>query len=384
MVVRSLSISSSSGGPGALLDWALRSAERLSLETWVYLVASAAALALAFLLVRRLRGGGRRVAEVFLVVAAVRFLLLYNPAAWAVYKRVLSTSDIGRRQAHVLMIEARSYLRPPAETKILAVGSSQTWALYGDELGPLPGADLLTLPGMAPVDYVLYRDYIARYHPRTVLLYVSEGDAARSLTYNALRTAPPQGAYWLELFPKLARFSHLRTPTGNVMEMLVGEIFPEYKYGFVFRGLAGAVSGERAALQTDLAPELPDEERLRINVAELTSDLSAENIPLQLSLLQDFLAFCRNEEIGVVIVEGQYHPLADTEENRRLGRRVRGELEALAGRYENVHFIPRTELMVFTAADFRDGLHVTPDAAHEFITRLATRVPDLAAVLTSR
>lgn len=357
-----------------LLDRLAEALARLDPLPVAALLAAAALLLALWVAARRLPGPWRMGVTLVLSIVSLRYLLFANPVAWLAYDRLLNEDDVGRRQDAALLLETRRYLRHPHPVEYLAVGSSQTWAIYNQIASDDARFDLFTMPGMEPFDFVLYREYIARYRPRSILLYVSESDVGRDLSYSALRFAPAQGLYWSRLLPPLWRTRSLSSEQGRVTEMLAGEILPEYKYGFVLQGLVSRLIGARRYGGLELAPERPDEERLQLNLEGLATGLAERNLDLQFFFLQEFAEYCGRAGVRLVIVEGQYHPLGYTEENLRLNALVRARLSELAAARTHVSFLPRAELYEFTAEDYKDGLHVTREAARRFTEALLARL----------
>jgi len=359
-----------------ILRWVLANFGRLSTTAWLHTVAASAVLILAALLVRRLRPSWRPAVTLGIAILALRLVLFGNPASWTAYSKLLDEFDVGRRQNAAILLQARHYLAYPEPVEYLAVGSSQTYALYGRRAGREANLDIFSMPGMGPLDYVLYRHRIAERKPRKILLFLSASDVAAGLSYNAMRMVPGPGLYWFRLLPRLLAARQFKSAEGTLADMLAADLLPEYKNAYVLRGLVGKLVGEQEALGTELLPELPDAERLEANIHGLTSTLDARNIPLQLSFVRDFAAFCRQRGIALVIVEGQYHPRAVTQENRVLNATVRAELFALAKADPNITFVPREATVLFEAGDYRDGLHVLPEAADRFTADLFTKLDD--------
>ena len=86
--------------------------------------------------------------------------------------------------------------------------------------------------------------------------------------------------------------------------------------------------------------------------------------------LEEFIRFCQDEKIDVVIVEGDYHPSGYSEENLELNKVVRQELMTLANDYGHVKFVPRKAAYEVKAEHFRDGTHVKAAAGLEFTRKL--------------
>jgi hypothetical protein len=101
----------------------------------------------------------------------------------------------------------------------------------------------------------------------------------------------------------------------------------------------------------------------------LQRNLVAEPIPYNIALLSDFLDFCHEHKIDVIVVEGQYNPLGVNPKNAALHERVNAALQSVTAGH-HATFIPRESVLEFTEADFRDGYHVIPSAAERFRDRL--------------
>lgn len=305
-----------------------------------------------------------------MTLLTVRFLLFGNPFVWAVYDRWLGTEDLGWRQRDVVGYEKGRRVRQARGMRWLAVGSSQAGALFGPAAKEDDRLFTFTLAGMGPLDYYLYRDFIARFEPEEVLLYLSDFDLAREPSLSAARMAPVQGAGWPALLRVFAAHRFTSSADGSVAELLAADLLPEFKYGFVLRALTDKWFGAREALAAlgEAPPDREAEERIQMD--RLRTALREENIPLQLDLLRLFLDDCRKRGFRVILVEGDYNPKGYTAKNRRLAARVAKELEDLAAGRPGVRFIPRSTLPPLGEEDYRDGYHLRPEPARARVDSL--------------
>jgi hypothetical protein len=132
---------------------------------WLTLAAGLLMAALCLLLSRRSRVRWRPFLRVAGLLLLFRMLLFENPFAWHAYGRFLAQEGVGWRQLGVIQAKRDSYMRTESGVRYLAVGSSQTEALYDNLAAGRRDLDTLLIPGMKPVDLVLYRDYIVRRAP---------------------------------------------------------------------------------------------------------------------------------------------------------------------------------------------------------------------------
>jgi hypothetical protein len=91
-------------------------------------------------------------------------------------------------------------------------------------------------------------------------------------------------------------------------------------------------------------------------------------------LLDRFALRLKQAGVQVIVIEGDYNPLALSEGNLRLRARARARLTGFDARHDNVRLIPREELMTFTPADYADGYHVSEPAGIEFVRRIFARL----------
>jgi hypothetical protein len=322
----------------------------------------------------RLAPPWRAIVRGIVLFLALRVLLFGNPWAWSVYEANLRARYVGWRQMSVIREELRADLRPPRGVRFLAVGSSQTDALYDRIAREREDLRVFGLAGLFPLDFVLYQDRIAEYRPEVVLLYLSEFDLARVHDAERAVLAPPQG---LRLV-RLAR-TILALPGGEryrraLAEMAVGEVFPEYRFGFVFRGLRRKIQGG-ARVEARAAPdegpvERASPEALAREIANLRGGMSAEQIDFNLPFLREFLEACGRWGSRVVIVEGRLAPGVSDEAMRKMNERVARELRALDLRYEHVVFIPRAEQPPIEDGDWVDASHVRREAGRAWAERM--------------
>ena len=311
----------------------------------------------------------------FIVVVLIFRLFLFDQVfSWYGYAKYLSVDDVGWRQKDVIDYEYKKFLKKPEHTKYLAVGSSQTRAVYGPYARKHGYPQIFSLSAMSPLDLVLYRKYIKSFGPEYILLYLSEFDLARNHGLNTAKFAPNQGLYFLELFPTLRDVAENSQSYMGLKEMFVGEFLPEYKYGFIFTGYLDKVLGKNRALALESRTNAPDDVMLKMQLNIIEQNTNSEFIDLNSGILMKFLSFCREESLNVIIVEGQYHPLAYTEKSVALNKIVHHILLEIEHEFPNVRFIPRAEVYNFKENDYRDGYHVYPKPAGKFVEQLMTYI----------
>jgi len=342
------------------------------------LVRGALLLALAAALVwaaRRVGARGRFFMHTAALLLVVRVVLVSNPWCWDAYAGVLGARDVGWRQRDVILVERDRFLKKPVSLDYLVVGSSQADAIFREYASDHQEMAVFAMAGLFPLDFVLYREYIAAYRPRAVLLHLSEFDMARVHSPRRAVMAPPQGLALPRLLARLRAFPQGRDYDQAVLEMAVGEVFPEFKYGFVFRGLVDKGLGRKEALQEEsLEPALEgvgvDPGELQRQIEGLARRIEPDSLEFNFSFLEEFVEFCAGRGIQVVIIEGQYMPAARAATDQRASIMVRDRLQALASAREGVAFIPRDAVFEFDDAQYVDVAHVEPEAGHEFTRRL--------------
>lgn len=322
---------------------------------------------------RKLSAGWRRMVHLVIIVLLVRIVLFQNPLAWYTYHKTLDPEVIGWRQSSLLYDNFSGYARHDS-VKMLAIGSSQTGYLYGYGFtsGASDGLAVKTLAGMGPVDLYLYRHEILEYDPEKVLLYLSDFDIAREAELDVLKLSPSQGLALPDLLFKLKSNFTGRKVNGVAKELLAGELFPEFKYAFVFKGYLDQLFNKSAAFPTR-EQQMSDEEYIRYQFEQLSTTIHTRHIPTNLYFLEEFIGFLENQGIRVVILEGQYHPAAYDSQNLAVKRRVRMELEQLSSRHTNVNFLPESVLPRFEASDYVDAYHVSGEAGQKFMEWIRQR-----------
>jgi hypothetical protein len=306
-------------------------------------------------------------------VAALRLVLLANPFAWQVYAESLDAGDVGWRQYDLITIQRDRYFSGQPGPRYLAVGSSQTEAIYGRSAAADPDLDMFIVAAMMPMDFVLYAEEIVRRRPQTVLLYLSEFDIAKRPSPEATVLAPAQGVGLLRVGHRLQGLPHEEALGDAIVELAFGEFFPEFRYRFIYRAALDNLF-ERVARRlgdSRKAPRSPSTEAERIRW--LRESLSAEHIDFNLAWLADFLHLMESHGIEVLMIEGHYHPAVMNEDLAAMNARTRAALEMLDARFEAVRFVPGADLPPLGAVDYSDLTHVTPEAAEQFVRELFER-----------
>jgi len=322
------------------------------------LAKSAVIVGLGWYLLKRYRPRWAGLAAAVLVVIAARFLLFGNPWAWMFYERQLAPDYLDWRQINIVEHEKNRFLDPPGDLEYLAVGSSQIkslFALYAERHEDLA---LCWLPALRPVDYILIQDYIKRLEPGTVLLHLSELDMARRQNLSASTLAPSQGFRSFQIYPQLAEFLDGEENRFAVRDLLVGELLPEYKYRFLFRRMLDKLIGGESSESIRRRRAGDQTIEIAVKIDEFRRNHCQEGIESNILFLIDFLELCRQEEMEVVIVEGQYNPLARTDRLQSLNRIVLERLNSIADRFDHVTFIPKSRTILFGKDDYIDVSHV--------------------------
>lgn len=326
-------------------------------------------LAITVGIATRLPRRWRVVAYTVALALGLQYLLLGNPVAWHVYAELLSPEEVGWRQYSVILKQRDQYVSQASRVEYLAVGSSQTDALYSGYASEHEQFTVFEMAAMAPLDFVLYRDQIQRYHPGHILLYLSDFDIAREQPPESVAMAPSQGLYLFDLWATI-RSQGTHAYDQALVDMAFGEVFSAYKYRFVFRALSDKVllrmsrilgRDERTARQRD---------SLEQRIGFLRESIGAEYIAFNMTFLREFLEDTSATGTQVVVVEGQYNPLVSTAETLKLKKEVRDEVEALCASFEHARFLPAESAYVFSEEDYMDLSHVKPEAGYLFTARL--------------
>ena len=331
-------------------------------------------IVLGFVLVYKYKPRWQYLAYAALLIFLLRGLLFGQYFSWGFYKDHLTVDDIGWRQQSAVTAEYYKFFKPTRK-KYMAVGSSQTYAVYFDYSQKHNHLTVFSLAGMAPLDLYLYRIYILARDPEYILLYLSEFDLAKAPRLDASKSAPPQGLSLWQIVPTLFEASKSAHSETEFKEMIVGEFLPEYKYSFIFKGFIEKWMKKNEALRVkSLYEQLsPDAQELQKNARDMAGDIDERWIPYNTYFLAKFLAYCREHSLKVVILEGQYNPVAFNEKSAYLNRLTRKALEDLAQESAAV-FVPRSNLPQFTQDDYNDVMHVKPAAGYRFVESLVNNL----------
>lgn len=320
------------------------------------------------------------------IVALLLFRLVFfwNPVAWKIYDRTLHIEEIGYRHFAEIDWMIDRFTRPAPGTSVeptplLAVGSSQTAALYqrwrysnADFDHPI---EYFGLVGMVPIDYWLWRDQIRVRRPEVMLLYLSEFDLCRQPRIEDMTSEPPLWGMGWRLWRLLETYPEVQQPTRRVVTKLVSDLFPEYRFGYLAEGYLAKCSRRRQWLADPASrvTELSDSDWQPIHIERLTDGETLQErwMPVNLALIDDFLAEFDATGTEIYIVEGGYHPEAlERPANQAMHRKANEALGVMANKYQHVTFVPIDELITFVRPDFREGYHVNDVASRRFVAAI--------------
>jgi hypothetical protein len=298
-----------------------------------------------------------RVAALALLGAfGFRLVLFGTPLTWGLFVFLLN-GHIDWRQADVMVAEAKASMNTPRPLPLLAVGSSQTGAIYHSLSHGDQRLQLYSLAGMSPVDMILYQDRIVALRACTVLLYVSDFDLATPPRPEVVRYAPVPP--WRIGYVAAVLESALpRDATATVRrDLWVGWLFPEFRYRFVFRALLRRVGAVVHIPGLNFEPPGGDVAASKF----FHETVSVPMGPMEL-LLRDFVALLGEHGSRVLIVEGEYNPKFD--DPILLPKRIRAFafLSELERDFPFVRILRRDKLPTLTDKDYQDAYHVTPEA----------------------
>ena len=327
---------------------------------------TAALIACVFLWIKKPRW--RNAGYAVILVLLVRLVLFENPYSWGYYFKTLGANDVGWRQQTTLGGEYYKFFKIAKPKKYLCVGSSQTYGIYTPYSKEHNHLIVFNLSGMGPMDMYLYRQYVIDRRSEYILLFLSDFDIAKEPNLDGAKISPSQGFGLIRELPVLYKIAHLASAGISVHEMIVGEFFPEYKYSYILRGFLDKWTGKRAALaiksiEDDVSFKTDE---IRQNPNSAVNYLDEKWIPYNVYFLKKFLAFCKAKGQKVIMVEGQYNPLVETDKNLGLQKLSRKELEDIDRTFDNVTFIPREKTIRFSIEEYKDSVHVTSEAGTRF------------------
>jgi hypothetical protein len=325
------------------------------------------ALVLVWLWVWKRRERTPTAAQFVLIVLTARFVLFATPLSWFAYYATIGSDFIDSRERDIVAAKVKTFLAPPPGQEFLAVGSSQTRAVYTQYSKKNPILGYYVLAAMQPIDYVDEYGEILKSRPKVILLYISEFDLGRPVDLSTCRLSDLRLAQWPAFYKLIAQAAGPKAAWDTMAGIAIADLFPENKYSFIFADYLKEVRARFAGSPPD-TPTIAQETHREITTLR---KLTAETVPRQALFLEEFLRLTERDGIPVVLVEGQYNPHAYTAKNVALNRDVlEPALERMQLGFSNLAVVRRASIRQFAANDYRDGYHVKPDAGDHFVTQL--------------
>jgi len=298
-------------------------------------------------------------------------MIFWNPLFYSATSHFLTASNIGFRQVDALTTETLRF-KKNIHSEYLAVGSSQTGALYYKYSSTHPEISILSMAGMGPLDFLLYRNIIKSKCSGTIILTLSDFDLCRKPMLLGAKFAPPQG---FEIFDIM---SLLRKEPGisynEIQDAFLANIIDPYRYQYIFKGILDKMFARNKAFPDKNETALGDKEFLKIQLRNMAS-LEAKWLNINILLLDHFIAWAGQNDLKVVIVEGHYHPRA-FKANLALHNKTSAELELLCKRYKNSYYVKNSRLYELTEDDYRDGYHVKFESGYKFAVALMNKISE--------
>jgi hypothetical protein len=310
------------------------------------------------------------------MIVAARAILFYNPYAMRFYLKHGTSDDFGWRQLSLLHYKAFQEKTDVKRCRYLAIGSSQVGAMFR----VFPRAfDLFGLVGLLPSEYGFYEQYVMKKHPRYIFLYLSEIDFAKKNEPGRLLVNAENLSHSIKIFMVVNRHDYGQINIRNIMRRIgyiiaVNYIIPEHKNGYIFRGLVHnflryneVFSIESNTLVGKGSVIL---EAQKYGLLALNSD--ENQIETNMELFEDFVSFCKKQDIRVIILEGGFSQILWTEDNKRMHEKVLAGLSEITKRNHNVIVVPKTEIYEIQPSDYSayDAVHVDEEGAVRYMNSL--------------
>ena len=352
---------------------------KLTITAWILLLTPFALAGCIIFIGRFLKHAVLKSVIYFIAVLFLfRVCLFYNPVSWAAYKKLLPQESIDWRQYDAMVCETNKYLKPKENLKYLAVGASQTSVIFFKYSLHRDDFSVFTLAGLSPLDLYTYRKEIERQNPKYVLLYLSEMDLARKPELASSKWSPFSLCDIAELKNIIDTTTYFVEEDKQILYDLVGgKYFPEYRYSFVFKDLAGIMLNKNELLDITPPARIPDSVYLNIHLKSL-HDLSEQYLPFHRVYLNKSIQYLNKKNIRVIFVEGQYNPLAYNAQTLALHIQVRKLLLDLIRTNPVNALIPREEEPQFVLEDYRDGYHVKDESALRYAEMLMSKLDSLS------
>ncbi len=325
------------------------------------------ALAFLWLWVWKRRECTPTLAQFLLIVMTARFLLFGTPLSWFTYYATIDSNFVDPRERDIIANKIKTFFLPPPQQKFLAVGSSQTRAVYSHFSKHNPILGYYTLAGMQPADFVDEYTEIVKRRPKVVLLYISEFDLGRQVDLSTSRLSDLSIKEWPNFYRSAAAAAGPKKAWDTMVAIAIADLFPENKYSFIFKDYFKQLRSRFLGAR-ETPPTFAQQIRLERNSL---NNLRADAVPAELIFLDEFLKLAERDRIPVVLVEGQYNPVAYNDKNVPMNRNViEPALAKLQKTFPNVTLVRRADLRQFNESDYQDAYHVKAEAGDRFVTQL--------------
>jgi hypothetical protein len=320
----------------------------------------------AILLGWRLAKDAKCLAVLLSLAIASHVFIFNNPAFFRLSNQMLGSAEIGWRQKSALLLDPLRFTRSDSRLAYLFVGSSQVGAVFGGYSAQQRDWGLFMLAGMGPLDFVLYAREVGRMAPRDIVLYLSDFDLGAKPSMLGAKLAPPQSAHRIAVLLRIMRGYPTAFSFAEIQDFLICQAFSPYRYQYIFRGILDNIFRKKRALpETDVTAKT-NAENMEDHL-KFIAMLSDQWFDVNLHLLDVFVGEMAVRGIGVIIVEGHYHPQA-LRSNWKLHSLARARLEQVARKHPNCRYIPTGD--AFDARVYLDGTHVKSEAGAAFATLL--------------
>lgn len=307
-----------------------------------------------------------------LFIAAVRTAVFNNPRFWDYACAHLDMpSEIGALQQdtiRVLSSRVSRHLKTPMP--YLAAGSSQVNRIFENALFRAAGGKVISIAYGDVLTLLLYPNIIRGQSADNLILYFSEYDFFKPMKYERMKYSPPLYFERFRLFFQLFRYA----PDPEVFlfytfEAFLSDLFPEYKYRFVFQGFLKKIQNKFVV--SKYSSRSSGQYSWQKHLDEVDRDMRTGHVYFEMRVRMFEMLLERlgreNPEMSVFVFAGDIHPDAHTSLSKELRARTTAMLRMLSEKYPHLVYVPEGTIQSFQPEEYSDVTHIKPENAAPYI-----------------
>lgn len=330
--------------------------------------------------------------SIFAICSLICSLILHSDQSWKFQRKHFNYQKHTEIVNNVITFH--NYVKPEnIKDKIFGFGNSQMRSIFrSHKKNSNSEFTWAYIAAFRVCALPYYTQDIINAKPRKLILYLTDRDLNHTIVFHSLFHHPFSLARYLKELPETLKYTHHSTT--EVFQILFSEVFFPLKFSYQFKNflndklftvpksgkvksfeiIAEISEGEKKASKSKKNKKnkkLDNQIKGLIRQADLSRH--PELLNYNVNLFREFLERLLDNNIEVLIIEGQYHPKA-MKELIKSGVDPHHKLNEIANSYESVNILPLEDQLILNENEYTDHVHFTKMGGGKLMNQLLSLI----------